>query len=58
MLLADVEKPGDPCRAELPLEDNLTNNLLYALISRDVETSRLAVQLWLAEEQQTDKTRI
>lgn len=29
----------------------LTNDLLYSLTSRDVETSRLAVQLWLEEEQ-------
>lgn len=29
----------------------LTNDLLYSMTSRDVETSRLAVQLWLMEEQ-------
>jgi len=29
----------------------LTNDLLYSLTSRDVETSRLAVQLWLEKEQ-------
>jgi hypothetical protein len=29
----------------------LTNDLLYSLTSRDVETSRLAVQLRLEEEQ-------
>jgi len=29
----------------------LTNDLLYTLTSRDMETGRLAVQLWLEEEQ-------
>jgi hypothetical protein len=29
----------------------LTNDLIYYLTSRDIETSRLAVQLWLEKEQ-------
>ena len=32
-------------------QQGLTNDLLYSLTSRDIETGRLAVHLWLEKEQ-------